>query len=86
MPEVAPELRQDVRDALAASGGAYTTPALQGMKKLDSFLKEVLRCSPTTLGTFVLYASAPCTLYAPLFTFLLSLSPSFRTHAPVGFP
>ncbi|KAI9903486.1 hypothetical protein N3K66_000015 [Trichothecium roseum] len=52
MPEVAPELRQDVRDALAASGGAYTTPALQGMKKLDSFLKEVLRCSPTTLAAF----------------------------------
>ena len=39
-------LREDVRQALVESDGQYTNVAMQNMKKLDSFLKEVLRFYP----------------------------------------
>lgn len=50
MPEIMPMLREDIQNALFESGGAWTSLALQNMKKLDSFLKEVLRCSPLGAG------------------------------------
>lgn len=43
-------LREDVVHALAESGGSFSSVALQSMKKLDSFLKEVLRASPMSTG------------------------------------
>jgi hypothetical protein len=46
MPEIAPMLREDVQQALAASDGVFTSLAMQNMKKLDSFLREVLRYYP----------------------------------------
>lgn len=49
-PDIIPMLREDVQQALAESGGQFTSGALQNMKKLDSFLKEVLRCSPISAG------------------------------------
>ncbi|TDZ61446.1 Cytochrome P450 monooxygenase ATR2 [Colletotrichum trifolii] len=51
-PDIAPILRDDVQQALLESGGQFTSPALQNMKKLDSFLKEVLRCSPLSAASF----------------------------------
>lgn len=36
MPEVVPMLREDVQQALAESGGEFTSLAMQNMKKLDS--------------------------------------------------
>ncbi|TKW52980.1 Ent-kaurene oxidase [Colletotrichum tanaceti] len=45
-PELIPMLRDDVQQALLESGGEFTSGALQNMKKLDSFLKEVMRLSP----------------------------------------
>lgn len=49
-PELIPILRDDVQQALLESGGQFSSPALQNMKKLDSFLREVLRCSPLGAG------------------------------------
>jgi hypothetical protein len=43
MPELVPILREDVVNALEISGGQFTTFSLQHMKKVDSFLKEILR-------------------------------------------
>ncbi|KAL0941723.1 Ent-kaurene oxidase 7 [Colletotrichum truncatum] len=51
-PELIPILRDDVQQALLESGGQFSSPALQNMKKLDSFLREVLRCSPLSAGSF----------------------------------
>ncbi|KAJ0340086.1 hypothetical protein COL922a_003722 [Colletotrichum nupharicola] len=51
-PELIPILRDDVQKSLLESGGQFSNPALQGMKKLDSFLREVLRCSPLGAGSF----------------------------------
>lgn len=50
LPEFVEELREEIHSALADSGGVPTTVALQHMKKLDSFLKEVLRMYPATMG------------------------------------
>ena len=36
MPEIVPMLREDVQQALAESGGEFTSLAMQNMKKLDS--------------------------------------------------
>lgn len=41
-------LLEDVNQALKKSGGEWTNAALQDMKKLDSFLKEVGRCEPSS--------------------------------------
>ncbi|KAK2038518.1 cytochrome P450 [Colletotrichum somersetense] len=51
-PELIPMLRDDVQQALLESGGKFTSSALQNMKKLDSFLKEVMRLNPITTGSF----------------------------------
>ncbi|CCF35728.1 cytochrome P450 [Colletotrichum higginsianum] len=51
-PELIPMLRDDVQQALLESGGEFTSGALQNMKKLDSFLKEVMRASPLSAGSF----------------------------------
>ncbi|TQN64190.1 Cytochrome P450 monooxygenase ATR2, partial [Colletotrichum shisoi] len=51
-PELIPMLRDDVQQALLESGGEFTSGALQNMKKLDSFLKEVMRLSPLSAGSF----------------------------------
>lgn len=50
MPEIIPELRQEIRDALAETGGIFTSQALQKMKKLDSFLRETSRVTPPGFG------------------------------------
>ncbi|KAI9146966.1 Ent-kaurene oxidase-like protein [Paramyrothecium foliicola] len=47
-PDLARTLREEVRLALAESDGQYTFLAVQNMKKLDSFLKEVMRYYPMT--------------------------------------
>lgn len=52
MPELIPELREEIQEALAKNGGVFTTAALQSMKKLDSFLKETLRMNPATMASF----------------------------------
>lgn len=49
-PELVEELREEIRSVLADNDGTPTTVALQHMKKLDSFLKEVLRIYPATMG------------------------------------
>jgi hypothetical protein len=44
-------LQEDVRQALAESNGIFTNCSMQNMKKLDSFLKEVLRYYPLSACT-----------------------------------
>ncbi|OHE90947.1 cytochrome P450 [Colletotrichum orchidophilum] len=51
-PDMIPMLRDDVQQALVESGGGFTSGALQNMKKLDSFLKEVMRCTPLSATSF----------------------------------
>ena len=46
MPEIVPELREEIREVLAESGGVFTSSALQKMKKMDSFLRETSRHHP----------------------------------------
>jgi hypothetical protein len=50
MPELIPTLREDVEQALAMSGGKFTTQSMQHMKKVDSFLKENMRLFPLGVG------------------------------------
>lgn len=50
MPELVPELRDEIRTVLAENSGVFTSLAMQNMKKLDSFLKETLRSHPVTFG------------------------------------
>lgn len=45
-PEMAAMLKEEVQEVLERSGGEYTSAALQDMKKVDSFLKELLRFHP----------------------------------------
>lgn len=49
MPELVPELRDEVRTVLKEYGD-FTSAALQKMKKLDSFLREVMRVYPLGWG------------------------------------
>ncbi|KAG7047613.1 cytochrome P450 [Colletotrichum scovillei] len=51
-PEINELLRDDIQAALAESGGNFTSGALQNMKKLDSFLKEVMRVNPISAASF----------------------------------
>lgn len=44
MPEIVPELRAEIREVLAEHG-TFTTRALHKLKKLDSFLRENMRCN-----------------------------------------
>ncbi|CAH0014441.1 unnamed protein product [Clonostachys rhizophaga] len=52
MPHLVPMLREDVQQALQQSGGQFTSLAMQNMKKLDSFLKESMRCHPMSASSF----------------------------------
>lgn len=51
MPEVAPMLREEIRTVLKEYG-TFTTAALQKMKKLDSFMREVFRVYPLSWVSF----------------------------------
>lgn len=51
MPELIPELREEIRTVLNEYG-TFTTQALQKMKKLDSFLREVMRMHPLACFSF----------------------------------
>ena len=50
MPEIVPELREEIRTVLAEQNNTFCSLALQNMKKLDSFLKETLRFHPASSG------------------------------------
>ncbi|KAI1409310.1 cytochrome P450 [Hypoxylon sp. FL1857] len=50
-PEIASMLRDEVREVLAKTGGEFTAQGLQDMKKLDSFVKELLRFHPLQSST-----------------------------------
>lgn len=63
MPEIVPELQDDIRQALAESDGEFSSSALQNMKKLDSFLKENMRCYPLSAGESTF--SPPTSIPAP---------------------
>ncbi|KAI0593268.1 cytochrome P450 [Biscogniauxia sp. FL1348] len=62
LPDFAPELRAEAQAALAENGGVFTSNALQSMKKMDSFLKEVLRLHPATMASFQRKVLQPFTL------------------------
>ncbi|KAH8895907.1 cytochrome P450 [Thozetella sp. PMI_491] len=62
MPEIVPELREEVREVLAAHDNTFSSAALQGMKKLDSFLKETLRFHPASAASFQRKVLRPFTL------------------------
>ena len=59
MPEIVPELREEIRDVLAESNGVFTGPALQKMKKVDSFLRETSRFHPPGFGIDPLLPHCP---------------------------
>ncbi|OHX00765.1 cytochrome p450 [Colletotrichum incanum] len=52
MPHLVPELQDDVRQAVAGCAGEFGSSALQNMKKLESFLKETMRCYPLDAASF----------------------------------
>lgn len=62
MPEIVPELRDEIRAVLMEHDGKFSTPALQKMEKLDSFLREVMRVYPLSLSTFQRKVHRPITL------------------------
>lgn len=51
-PQYIPELRDEIRSVLTQHGDAFTSSALQAMKKLDSFIKETMRLYPPGLANF----------------------------------
>ncbi|KAL8367125.1 hypothetical protein RB595_008885 [Gaeumannomyces hyphopodioides] len=61
-PDVIAELREECSTALAASGGVFSSPALQSLKKLDSCLKETLRVNPPGFASFTRKVLKPITL------------------------
>ncbi|KAK7709721.1 hypothetical protein SLS63_013131 [Diaporthe eres] len=61
-PEIVPELRDEIRAVLMEYDGKFSTPALQKMEKLDSFLREVMRVYPLSLSTFQRKVHRPITL------------------------
>lgn len=61
MPEIVPELRAEIT-AVLKEHGTFTTAALQKMKKLDSFLREVMREFPLGWSTFTRKVLKPITL------------------------
>ncbi|CAN8100520.1 unnamed protein product [Discula destructiva] len=61
MPELFPELREEISTVLKEHG-TYTTAALQKMKKLDSFLREVTRQYPLNFVGFERKVMKPITL------------------------
>ncbi|KAJ9132428.1 Cytochrome P450 [Pleurostoma richardsiae] len=62
MEDLVPELREEIKQALAESDGVFTSRALQSMKKLDSFLKETMRMNPATMASFQRKVLKPFTL------------------------
>ncbi|KZL75866.1 cytochrome P450 [Colletotrichum tofieldiae] len=52
MPEFVTILRKDVQQALAETNGVFTNSAMQSMKKVDSFLKECMRCYAMSPASF----------------------------------
>lgn len=73
-PEVAKDLRAEMKKVLAENGGVMTTKALQDMKLTDSFMKESQRLSPAFLSAFLRATVKPVTLsdgtYIPKDTFV----------------
>ncbi|KKY29350.1 putative ent-kaurene oxidase [Diaporthe ampelina] len=61
MPQIVPEIRDEIR-AVLMEHGEFSTPALQKMEKLDSFLREVMRVYPLSLSTFQRKVYKPITL------------------------
>lgn len=59
---IIPQLRDEIRAILKEHKGEFTTPALQKMEKLDSFLREVMRVYPMSLSTFQRKVHRPFTL------------------------
>ena len=51
-PEYIPELRDEITEVLREHGGVFSSPAMQAMKKLDSFMKESMRKDPTGVSSF----------------------------------
>ncbi|KAF2199336.1 cytochrome P450 monooxygenase-like protein [Delitschia confertaspora ATCC 74209] len=51
-PECMEPLREEIRAAVADNGGIMTTRALQQMEKLDSYMKETMRCFPPGTTSF----------------------------------
>ncbi|KFA45495.1 hypothetical protein S40293_10289 [Stachybotrys chartarum IBT 40293] len=51
-PEIFSILKEDVKQALQCSEGQFTISSLQNMKKVDSFLKEILRFHTLSATTF----------------------------------
>jgi cytochrome P450 len=62
MPEIMPELRAEIREALAESNGVFTATALQNLKKLDSFCREDMRLHALGGSSFVRYVRKPIVL------------------------
>ncbi|KAL5611278.1 hypothetical protein FOBRF1_007395 [Fusarium oxysporum] len=46
LPKVQTEIREEVRRVLAENEGEYKLSAVQSMKKLESFIRESIRCYP----------------------------------------
>ncbi|KAK4096391.1 cytochrome P450 [Parathielavia hyrcaniae] len=51
-PQYVPELRDEIRAALAEHNGVFNNPAMHTMKKLDSFFKETSRLYPSGFMAF----------------------------------
>ncbi|KAB5549553.1 ent-kaurene oxidase [Coniochaeta sp. 2T2.1] len=60
--ELIPELRQEIQSVLTEHDNQFSSAALQKMKKLDSFLKETIRCHPNGLTSFTRKVLRPFTL------------------------
>ncbi|KAL1838832.1 hypothetical protein VTJ49DRAFT_2189 [Mycothermus thermophilus] len=58
-PHYTSELRDEIRTILAEHNGAFTSAALQAMKKLDSFIKETMRLYPPGEVTFTRKVNKP---------------------------
>ncbi|KAG5785907.1 hypothetical protein H9Q73_000488 [Fusarium xylarioides] len=52
MPRVQAEIREEVRTVLAENKGGSEFSAVQKMKKLDSFIRESVRCYPIGAGKY----------------------------------
>ena len=48
-----PELRTEVEDVLATSGGVWKKTTLTKLSKMDSFMKESQRLNPPSARTFL---------------------------------
>lgn len=60
-PEMTTELREEIT-AVLKEHGTFTSAALQQMKKLDSFLREVMRMYPLSFASFQRKVLKPITL------------------------